>query len=50
VASLPATCTDGSAAGTYVIITATYTNTGLMNGFGAALSQPMTESATVRLN
>jgi Flp pilus assembly protein TadG len=50
VASLPATCSDLSAAGTYVIINATYTNTGLMNGFAAALSQPMSESATVRLN
>jgi hypothetical protein len=41
---------DGSIAGTYVIITATYTNSGLMNGFMSAATQAMTESATVRLN
>jgi Flp pilus assembly protein TadG len=49
-ATAGSTCSDGSTAGTYVIITATYTNTGIMNGFGASLSQPMTEAATVRLN
>jgi len=49
-ATAGSTCSDGSTAGTYVIISATYTNTGIMNGFGGALSQPMTESATVRLN
>jgi Flp pilus assembly protein TadG len=41
---------DGSVAGTYVLITATYTNTGLMNGFMSATTQAITESATVRLN
>jgi Flp pilus assembly protein TadG len=49
-ATVPSTCSDGSAAGTYVLITATYTNTGLMHGFMSTLSQPITESATVRLN
>jgi Flp pilus assembly protein TadG len=43
-------CSDNSIAGTYMIITATYTNTGLMNGFMSAATQAMTESATVRLN
>jgi hypothetical protein len=41
---------DGTAAGTYVIITATYTNIGLMRGFMSTISQPITETATVRLN
>jgi Flp pilus assembly protein TadG len=44
-------CTgDGSIAGTYITITVTYTSTGIMHGFDAVLSQPMTESAFVRLN
>jgi Flp pilus assembly protein TadG len=49
-ATAGSTCSDGSTAGTYVVITVTYTNTGLMAGFHSLLSQPMTESATVRLN
>jgi hypothetical protein len=49
-ATVPSTCSDGSAAGTYVLITATYTNTGLMKGFLSTLSQPISESATARLN
>jgi len=49
-ATAGSTCSDGSTAGTYVIISATYTNTGIMRGFMSTLSQPMTESATVRLN
>jgi hypothetical protein len=49
-ATVPGTCTDGSAAGTYVLITATYTNHGIMNGFMALSSTSTTESATVRLN
>ena len=43
-------CSDGSTAGTYVMVTATYTNTGLMNGFMSLSSTTMSESATVRLN
>jgi Flp pilus assembly protein TadG len=44
-------CTvDGSIAGTYVLITATYTSPGLMNGFLASATQVMSEAATVRLN
>jgi Flp pilus assembly protein TadG len=45
-------CTsDGSTttAGYYVTISATYTNTGLMHGFMSTVSQPITETATVRL-
>jgi Flp pilus assembly protein TadG len=49
-ASVPSTCSDGSAAGNYVLITATYTNTGLMHGFMSTTTQPITESATIRLN
>jgi hypothetical protein len=49
-ATAGSTCSDGSSAGTYVMITATYTNTGLMNGFMSLSSTTMTESATVRLN
>lgn len=49
-AAVPSTCSDGSSAGTYVIIAATYTNVGLMRGFLSANSQPITETATVRLN
>jgi Flp pilus assembly protein TadG len=49
-ATAGSTCSDGSTAGTYVIISATYTNTGLMGGFWAVLSQPINESATIRLN
>lgn len=49
-ATVPGTCTDGSAAGTYVLITAKYTNQGLMNGFMQLPSTSMTEAATVRLN
>ena len=49
-ASLGSTCSDGSTAGTYVIVTATYTSTGLMHGFMAATSLASTETATVRLN
>jgi hypothetical protein len=49
-ATVPSTCTDGSAAGTYIIVQATYTNTGLMRGFMSVKSQPITESATARLN
>ena len=49
-ATAGSTCSDGSTAGTYILITATYTNHGLMNGFMSSASQSMTESATVRLN
>lgn len=49
-ATAGSTCSDGSTAGTYVVISASYTSTGLMNGFMAAASMTMTESATVRLN
>ena len=42
-------CSDGSTAGLYVVITATYTNTGIMSGFMAASSYALTESATVML-
>jgi hypothetical protein len=48
--SLPTTCGDGSAAGTYMLITATYTSSGLMNGFLSAASNAITETATARLN
>jgi Flp pilus assembly protein TadG len=49
-ATAGSTCSDGSTAGTYVVISATYTTNGLMNGFMAAATNAMTESATVRLN
>ena len=49
-ATAGSTCSDGSAAGTYVQITASYTTTGLMNGFMSATSGTMTEAATLRLN
>jgi Flp pilus assembly protein TadG len=48
--ALASSCADPTTWGTYVIITSTYTNTGLMNGFMSTLSQPLSESATVRLN
>lgn len=48
-ATYGSTCSDGSTAGTYVLISATYTNTGLMSGFMSAASTTMTEAATVRL-
>jgi Flp pilus assembly protein TadG len=43
------TCSDGSTAGTYVTITVTYTNTGIMGSF---FNWPLaiTETAWVRLN
>lgn len=50
VATAGSTCSDGSTAGTYVIISATYATTGLMNGFMSSATNTMTESATVRLN
>ena len=43
------TCSDGSTAGYYISFSASYTNTGLMNGFMSATTQTMTEQATVRL-
>ena len=49
-ATFGSTCSDGSTAGTYVIVSASYKVTGLMNGFMGALTQTMTESATARLN
>jgi hypothetical protein len=49
-ASYGSPCGDGSTAGTYVLITATYTSIGLMNGFMSSLTHPITESATVRVN
>ena len=42
-------CSDGSTAGLYVVITATYTNNGIMSGFMSAASYALTESATVML-
>ncbi len=42
-------CSDGSTAGLYVVITATYTNSGIMSGFMAAASYALTETATVML-
>jgi Flp pilus assembly protein TadG len=49
-ATAGSTCSDGSTAGSYVVVTATYTSTGLMHGFMAAASLAATETATVRLN
>lgn len=43
------TCTDGSAAGYYVSLKASYTVNGLMNGFMAALTQTVSEQATVKV-
>ena len=43
------TCADGSSPGAYVIITANYTNNGLMNAFMSAATLTMTEKATVRV-
>jgi hypothetical protein len=42
-------CSDGSMPGYYISFRASYTNTGLMNGFMSAASQTMAEQATVRL-
>jgi Flp pilus assembly protein TadG len=42
-------CTDGSSAGYYISFKATYTNTGIMNGFMSTSSQPMSEQATVKV-
>ena len=48
-ATAGSTCSDGSTAGTYVIISVTYTNTGIVAGmFNWPLA--ITESATVRLS
>jgi Flp pilus assembly protein TadG len=44
------TCSDGSLAGTYVTITATYQFNGLMNGYMSASTLSATESSLVRLN
>lgn len=43
------TCTDGSSAGYYVSFRASYTVNGLMNGFMSALTQTMSEQATVKV-
>jgi len=42
-------CSNGSAAGSYVTFNANYTNNGLMNGFLAPASMTMTEQVTVRV-
>lgn len=44
-----ATCSDGSSPGYYLQVSATYTNTGLMNGFGGMLTLPITDSNWVRV-
>ena len=44
-----ATCTDGSSSGYYASFKATYTDTGIMNGFMSTVSQPMSEQATVKI-
>lgn len=44
-----ASCTDGTTAGLYIKVQATYTNTGIMSGFMATLSQPITETVLVRV-
>ena len=49
-ATAGSTCSDGSTAGTYVQISATYIPNGLMHGFMSSTTTPMTEAATVRLN
>ncbi len=43
------TCSDGSTAGYYISFKATYTFTGLLNGFMSASSQTMSEQATVKI-
>jgi Flp pilus assembly protein TadG len=43
------TCNDGSAAGYYISLKASYVTTGLMHGFMSAASQTMSEQATVKL-
>jgi Flp pilus assembly protein TadG len=43
------TCSDGSAAGYYVSFVATYTTNGIMHGFMSAVSQTMSEQATVKV-
>jgi Flp pilus assembly protein TadG len=42
-------CTDGTSAGYYISMKATYTNTGIMNGFLGLANLPMTEQATVKI-
>jgi Flp pilus assembly protein TadG len=48
-ASQGGTCSDGSSAGYYISFNASYTNTGLMNGFMSAASQSMSEQVVARL-
>jgi Flp pilus assembly protein TadG len=43
------TCTDGSSAGYFISFQATYSFTGLLNGFMSVLNQTMSEQATVKL-
>jgi Flp pilus assembly protein TadG len=45
----PGVCTDGSSAGYYISFKASYTNTGIMNGFRSASSNTMSEQATVKV-
>jgi Flp pilus assembly protein TadG len=49
-AACSSTCADGSKAGSYVLITATYPYSAFLPGFsGMATSTTLTESATVRV-
>jgi Flp pilus assembly protein TadG len=43
------TCTDGSSAGYYISLKATYSFNGLMSGFMSASSNTITEQATVKV-
>ena len=43
------TCSDTSPAGYFISFKATYSTTGIMGGFRAALTSTMTEQATVKL-
>jgi len=48
-APTPPTCTDGSTAGTYIIVSATYSYTAILGGYAYPASFSMTEAATMRL-
>ena len=48
-ATVGTTCSDGTTAGSYIVIAATYTVNGLMGGFMDPTRLTVTESATVRV-
>jgi len=48
-AASPPTCTDSSTAGTYIIVSGSYSYTAILGGYAYPASFSMTEAATMRL-